>query len=726
MANYDSNYAIAQEISARIGTKPVPFDSVYSICLAIYQELGGTEENFDSVYSILLEILPLVEGGVASKVIDDSVITTVKTWSSSKINSELSGKQNTISDLSDIRSGATLGATAVQPSALTDYATTSALTSGLSTKQDVLTSGSGVTIDSANTISVSSEVISGAALGATALQSVPSEYVTETELSTELADYATTSALTVGLSSKQDTLVAGSGITISGNTISATGGDAIEDVNALPDAGENKNKLVRLSTDDNVYVSELKSRTSTTTNRLPDAQQIDKAYLYEASTDIYYYKGAYTVIFDDTEINGYGWLEDLGEGGWYFILTEVDAEHIQSNSIAYGFLADEDADVIDLVNKTVTTNKVSTNFKFTLEDVLGTLEIPIPATYNAPEANQIGNAKFDTDGDTLVYDGTETTITVDGNILTVYTWQGVDDTEWYLYSTKPASEIYFQQEEFNFYSDVVFYYDDGDTLDEIWNMYIPQLNAPDSEQVNNAYFVYDDVYSYYKGAIEAHFTDGTLTLYRWERTDIYNYFTKYSANQQYDESTIKYGDSEDGLMLYYNSEQSGWYSDDLTVSQAEATMNQVVLPDYIESYSTVKYQRTVVTEEWDWQPLTDNATNDDIDLMFANEIKLIRYQDAEQQAEGFQDWWVNTNGETMEYDGQTYYKWVSWTNDETEGADEPTEHSDYVMLTNTLFVSLPFNTDSPEFEYTITYDSEGDTWSDANYFHGDYTQMTVQ
>ena len=63
MANYDSNYAIAQEISARIGASPIPFDSVYSIALKIYNELGGEPAEFDSVYSILLGILPLVEGG---------------------------------------------------------------------------------------------------------------------------------------------------------------------------------------------------------------------------------------------------------------------------------------------------------------------------------------------------------------------------------------------------------------------------------------------------------------------------------------------------------------------------------------------------------------------------------------------------------------------------------------------------------------------------------------
>ena len=112
MANYNSNYEIAQEISARIGTSPVPFDSVYSISLEIYNELGGEPAEFDSVYSILLGILPLVEGGIASKVIDDSIITTLKTWSSSKINSELSGKQDTLTAGEGIEiSGNTISAT---------------------------------------------------------------------------------------------------------------------------------------------------------------------------------------------------------------------------------------------------------------------------------------------------------------------------------------------------------------------------------------------------------------------------------------------------------------------------------------------------------------------------------------------------------------------------------------------------------------------------------------
>ena len=49
-----TNREIAQEISARIGTSPIPFESIYSIALEIYNELGGEPTQFDNVYSILL------------------------------------------------------------------------------------------------------------------------------------------------------------------------------------------------------------------------------------------------------------------------------------------------------------------------------------------------------------------------------------------------------------------------------------------------------------------------------------------------------------------------------------------------------------------------------------------------------------------------------------------------------------------------------------------------
>lgn len=88
MANYSSNLELAQEISARIGNEPIPFESVSGLCYQIYEELGGTRENYDDVYSILLDILPL------TNLIDDTVTTTNKTWSSSKISNEISGVIN--------------------------------------------------------------------------------------------------------------------------------------------------------------------------------------------------------------------------------------------------------------------------------------------------------------------------------------------------------------------------------------------------------------------------------------------------------------------------------------------------------------------------------------------------------------------------------------------------------------------------------------------------------
>ena len=70
----------------------------------------------------------------------------------SAMNTALAGKQATISDLETIRSGASAGATAVQPATLNDYATVIALNA----KQD--------------TISDIATIRSGASAGATALQ----------------------------------------------------------------------------------------------------------------------------------------------------------------------------------------------------------------------------------------------------------------------------------------------------------------------------------------------------------------------------------------------------------------------------------------------------------------------------------------------------------------------------------------------------------------------------
>ena len=130
---------------------------------------------------------------------------------------ELNTKQDVITDLDSIRSGAEKGATALQ-SVPSEYATEQwvnsqgflkehqdisnlATKAELATKQDVITD-----LDS---------IRSGAALGSTALQSVPSEYA----LKSEIPD----------ISTKQDKLVSGSNIkTINGTSLLGSGNIVIE------------------------------------------------------------------------------------------------------------------------------------------------------------------------------------------------------------------------------------------------------------------------------------------------------------------------------------------------------------------------------------------------------------------------------------------------------------------------------------------------------------------
>lgn len=153
------------------------------------------------------------------------------------VNTALLTKQDVISDLSTIRSGAEAGATALQPGALDDYVTDSDLSTALSSKQD--------------TISDLGTIRAGAAAGATAVQSADlAPYATTTAVETALAgkqdvisdlstirsgaaagatalqpgaldNYVTSTQLNTGLAGKQDVLTAGSNITISNGTISA-------------------------------------------------------------------------------------------------------------------------------------------------------------------------------------------------------------------------------------------------------------------------------------------------------------------------------------------------------------------------------------------------------------------------------------------------------------------------------------------------------------------------
>lgn len=135
----------------------------------------------------------------------------------------LSLKQNIIADLEAIRSGAALGATAVQQADLApyetishaqatyqlkgDYVTTQTLNTALAGKQNVLTAGTGVTIEN--------DVIS-----VTQTQTIPWGNITG-NINNQLD-------LKNALNGKQDKLTAGENITIdANNVISATGGSTI-------------------------------------------------------------------------------------------------------------------------------------------------------------------------------------------------------------------------------------------------------------------------------------------------------------------------------------------------------------------------------------------------------------------------------------------------------------------------------------------------------------------
>lgn len=378
-----TNREIAQEISNRIGTAPVPFDSVYSIALQIYHELGGEESQFDSVYSILLEILPLVEGGIKP----------------------------------------------------------------------------------------------------------------------------------------------------------------IEEVSELPEASENKEKFYRLSSDDNVYVSKLKSRTTINTNRLPDEQQIDKAYFYDTNNDFaLYYRGIWKIICTDGEISLYCWGGDFENDKAYF--TYDNAVNINHNSKTI-YYADTMYESVDENAKTIIDNE-------TLEDLKSLFIVraflnPIPVIYNAPESAQIGNASFNdgNQGYIAKYSGEE----VSYNGSTWYKWTTVNG---YYITNKKASEIYGDFKNY-WMSDAQIVYFNGseymktDFYSDITDINILHLNAPDSEQVDNAYIydIYGQHKYFYKGLESIVCTDGTINAPHWimEGTDgtqeNNSLFTTPTANSLY-KTTYEY------------------------------------------------------------------------------------------------------------------------------------------------------------------------------------------
>lgn len=513
--------------------------------------------------------------------------------------------------------------------------------------------------------------------------------------------------------------------------IARPGGDPITKVSVLPKSGEEYETKFLRTPDDKIYTTGKVTMPAIYTNRLPDAQQIDKAYLWEDAEYQYHYVGAYTVMFSDSEVSGYGWLDYYGEHEWYFYLTEDDAEHIQANSVCYGSFTYEDGDTIDLVNKTVTTQGPKSGNKSTLGDIS---ELPVPATYNAPEASQIGNATLDiVEGEIeFVYDGSIDTIIVDGEEFTGYKWLSEDNPGGYLLTDKQASSIYYYTDYDNriTYSDAKCYLFDGSDIREATIMFlsIPQLNASDAEQVGKASITDEEngfVYKY-EGDTLYTLTDDyqhTYYGYKWvcnddEQGTIF-VFTNEKASDIYSGNAI----------IYLAGAVDAWeYIGNNTYHETEGvSINYATLVDFDYSHSTVKYQRLDKTQStlYGWQQVTVNG------LILDEPVKkryLLRGADLPSMRNEYgltlREAWVNFNDETYTFNGKTYYKWIKYDDVYEEWKDgrknAPSIPDSYMrdgneiwMLTTTLTPKLPFTLKSPECAYVIT--TNGETAEGENY-----------
>ena len=365
----------------------------------------------------------------------------------------------------------------------------------------------------------------------------------------------------------------------------------IEEVSELPEASENKDKLFRLDNGEkDVYAAKLLSSETITTNRLPDEQQIDKAYLYDTDNNfVFYYKGIWKIICTNGEISLYCWVDDFENDRAYF--TYDNAENINHNSETI-FFGDTVYESVDGNAKTIIDGETLEDLKshFSVHNFLN----PIPAIYNAPESAQIGNATLVDENSTIqhIYTGEEIIITVDGNETVVYKWQNTEHPNEYVATDKKASEIYYTGGYPNLITDVKIYDLNISPVQQtkIYELNIPQLNAPDSEQIGNATIKYN-----MGGNIFTATYDGTLTTLYDSIEDVSFTGYKWTTNSNEFITIVK---AEE---LYSNAGTfSFMWQDGSTVADAIERVTEV---------NTVKYQRTETTEEWGWKKV---ATEDDI------------------------------------------------------------------------------------------------------------------
>ena len=749
-----TNREIAQEISNRIGTAPVPFDSVYSIALQIYNELGGEPTQFDNVYSILLNTLPLVEGGIASKVIDDNVITTVKTWSSSKINSELSGKQNTLTAGNNID----ITDNTISAKGYVFDETKGSL--AIKYKQD---DGDG------------GQIVSNSATG---LGAVAEGY--RTQASGEYGSHA----------EGTDTVASGAAAHAEGNKTTATTNGAHAEGYKTQATG----KYSHVEGDYTVASNRDAHAEGWYTNATGRAAHAEGLYT-EASGEYSHAEGwgletlhnlasgggshvegiGTKAINKGAHAEGYGSEQAPNTASGYgshaegcLTLAQNQSEHAEGSANVSHKASDNAGNAgntqhsigIAFGNNTGTYRKnaveVMQNGDYYLLGVGGYdgMHIKTENGYeNTKTLQDAVNSKQDTLTAGTNIDITNNTISADGYIFDET--KGAFATK-YLKDEYDGGGIGANNASGNYGSFAEGY---GNTASGEYGSHAEGfLNTAsgDSAHVEGQENTATHSSAHAEGRktnatnngahSEGTYSDASGLASHAEGYGSTNYHNIASGDGSHAEgictrsqnksehaegssnvshkASNTYGDAGNtqhsiGIGTHYNSTKNavevmqngdyyllgvgGYQGTDTKVQNASIMTVQEVINSKADAYET--------------------ATNDDIDFMFAKEIKLIREQ---KNDKNYIDWLVNTNGETMEYNGQTYYKWVSWANDGNNNSSWTlVEHPNIIVLTNTLDVQLPFNTSSPEFEYWITIDGEGGMGVN-NYIKGDYTQKTFQ
>ena len=432
---------------------------------------------------------------------------------------------------------------------------------------------------------------------------------------------------------KQDKLIPGTNITIEENVISS---EQISDIEELPDASENQNRILRRNGDKDVFISKRISSTELTTNRLPDEQQIDKAYLYEGGT-IYYYKGAYEITCSDGVLNWYLWERSDG------LLMVATEENFPSDFVNVPIIGiDAESELWSDVTETGATTTMSVS-EVENDDTMGGWGINalIPAIYNAPEANQIGNAVLVDDHSTIlhVYTGEQTTITIDGHDIVVYKWQDIENPNEYVATNKKASEIYYTGS----YPDLIItdveVYDLNVTpaeYDEIYELYIPKLNAADAIQVGAASIQHMDFDQLYEYLGEGDYIDSEgehKTLYGWRDGEGYYFCTVNPAEEIYGAKRDDLNGIVANLEIYNLSDEvydneDGTY----TLDARWSYFTHETMMFYLHNF--VQYQRTDVTEVWNW--VSPFVTAGDNIIIEDNKINAIGYTYKYDETDGTQ------------------------------------------------------------------------------------------